>query len=159
MAEDPEAAADGLSGFTVFAASPREDVAYAKVFWNSLSLQPPLESRLVSGDITQRLRVAPAVGSDRCRCRLSSADKKARQKEIAFEMKMKAEQKAVYLEKAKKRKEILVLIQQRREQSIQRERVYRPYRPQRVSEPRLRPTSPDFNKEVEETYQALRMCD
>uniref|UniRef100_A0A4W3HN40 Cilia- and flagella-associated protein HOATZ n=1 Tax=Callorhinchus milii TaxID=7868 RepID=A0A4W3HN40_CALMI len=119
MAEDPEAAADGLSGFTVFAASPREDVAYAKVFWNSLSLQPPLESRLVSGDITQRLRVAPAVGSDRCRCRLSSADKKARQKEIAFEMKMKAEQKAVYLEKAKKRKEILVLIQQRREQSIQ----------------------------------------
>jgi len=44
--------------YTVFNGASQEDVAYAKVFWNSLSLQPPIESRLVSADIRQRLKVA-----------------------------------------------------------------------------------------------------
>lgn len=44
--------------YTVFDGASEEDVAYAKVFWNSLSLQPPIESRLVSADIRQRLKVA-----------------------------------------------------------------------------------------------------
>lgn len=44
--------------FTVFAGSSIEDVTYAKVFWSSVTLQPPLESRLVSASIRQRLKVA-----------------------------------------------------------------------------------------------------
>uniref|UniRef100_A0A672SVL5 Cilia- and flagella-associated protein HOATZ n=1 Tax=Sinocyclocheilus grahami TaxID=75366 RepID=A0A672SVL5_SINGR len=44
--------------YTVFDGASQEDVAYAKVFWSSLSLQPPIESRLVSADIRQRLNVA-----------------------------------------------------------------------------------------------------
>ncbi|KAG7483518.1 hypothetical protein MATL_G00039250 [Megalops atlanticus] len=43
---------------TVFSGSSQEDVSYATVFWNSVTLQPPLESRLVSADISQRLKVA-----------------------------------------------------------------------------------------------------
>jgi len=42
----------------VFSGSSEEDVEHAKCFWKSLTLQPPLESRLVSADIKQRLPVA-----------------------------------------------------------------------------------------------------
>lgn len=51
--------------YTVFDGASQEDVAYAKVFWNSLSLQPPIESRLVSADIRQRLNVAK---TPHCKC-------------------------------------------------------------------------------------------
>jgi hypothetical protein len=44
--------------FTEFSGCSPEDVAYAKTFWQSVQLQPPMESRLVSSDIKQRLRVA-----------------------------------------------------------------------------------------------------
>lgn len=50
---------------TVFDGASQEDVAYAKVFWSSLSLQPPIESRLVSADIRQRLRAAK---TPHCEC-------------------------------------------------------------------------------------------
>ncbi|XP_061188267.1 cilia- and flagella-associated protein HOATZ-like [Saccostrea echinata] len=46
--------------FTEFSGSSPEDMAYAKTFWQSVQLQPPMESRLVSSDIKQRLRVAPS---------------------------------------------------------------------------------------------------
>ncbi|KAK3527356.1 hypothetical protein QTP86_021934, partial [Hemibagrus guttatus] len=49
--------------YTVFEGSSQEDVAYAKVFWSSLCLQPPIESSLVSLDIRQRLKVAKAPQS------------------------------------------------------------------------------------------------
>uniref|UniRef100_A0A674IKP2 Cilia- and flagella-associated protein HOATZ n=1 Tax=Terrapene triunguis TaxID=2587831 RepID=A0A674IKP2_9SAUR len=34
------------AGLLVFAGSAERDVAFAKAFWNSVTLQPPLESRL-----------------------------------------------------------------------------------------------------------------
>ena len=34
-------------------------MAYAKTFWQSVQLQPPMESRLVSSHMNQRLKVAP----------------------------------------------------------------------------------------------------
>ncbi|XP_040181329.1 cilia- and flagella-associated protein HOATZ isoform X4 [Rana temporaria] len=42
----------------VFAGSSERDVMCSKIFWSSLTLQPPLESRLVSGNMEQRLRPA-----------------------------------------------------------------------------------------------------
>ncbi|XP_040282467.1 cilia- and flagella-associated protein HOATZ isoform X3 [Bufo bufo] len=48
----------GDDDYTVFAGSSEQDVMCSKIFWNSLTLQPPLESRLVSGDVEQRLRAA-----------------------------------------------------------------------------------------------------
>ncbi|XP_052372058.1 cilia- and flagella-associated protein HOATZ isoform X8 [Oncorhynchus keta] len=44
--------------FTVFDGSSPEDVSHAKQLWTSLSLLPPLESRLVNADIRQRLPIA-----------------------------------------------------------------------------------------------------
>lgn len=46
--------------FTEFSGSNEEDTNYAKTFWQSVHLQPPVESRLVSSDIKQRLRIAPS---------------------------------------------------------------------------------------------------
>ncbi|XP_041470976.1 cilia- and flagella-associated protein HOATZ-like [Lytechinus variegatus] len=40
---------------TEFSGSSDEDKACAKLFWQSVTLHPPIESRLVSGDIRQRL--------------------------------------------------------------------------------------------------------
>ncbi|XP_075694903.1 cilia- and flagella-associated protein HOATZ isoform X1 [Rhinoderma darwinii] len=48
----------GYDDYTVFAGSSEHDVMCSKIFWNSVTLQPPLESRLVSGDVEQRLRAA-----------------------------------------------------------------------------------------------------
>ncbi|KAH3880350.1 cilia- and flagella-associated protein HOATZ-like [Dreissena polymorpha] len=44
---------------TTFYGSSEEDVSYANNFWQSIQLHPPMESRLVSSDIKQRLKVAP----------------------------------------------------------------------------------------------------
>ncbi|KAL4226064.1 hypothetical protein ACF0H5_014052 [Mactra antiquata] len=45
--------------FTEFSGSSVEDISYATNFWQSIQLHPPMESRLVSSDIKQRLKVAP----------------------------------------------------------------------------------------------------
>ncbi|KAK3107002.1 hypothetical protein FSP39_004723 [Pinctada imbricata] len=46
--------------YTEFSGSTADDISYAKTFWQSIQLQPPVESRLVSSDIKQRLKVAPS---------------------------------------------------------------------------------------------------
>jgi len=45
-----------------FIGSSEEDVAFAKTFWQTVQLFPPMESRLVSSDIKQRLKIAPNCG-------------------------------------------------------------------------------------------------
>ena len=45
--------------YTEFSGSSIEDISYATNFWQSIQLHPPMESRLVSSDIKQRLKVAP----------------------------------------------------------------------------------------------------
>ncbi|XP_025100414.1 UPF0722 protein-like [Pomacea canaliculata] len=42
-----------------FTGCSEDEIGYAKTFWQSLQLLPPMESRLVSSDIKQRLRKAP----------------------------------------------------------------------------------------------------
>ena len=41
-----------------FSGSSESDIANAKTFWKSVTLLPPMESRLVSSDVRQRLKVA-----------------------------------------------------------------------------------------------------
>ncbi|XP_052779588.1 cilia- and flagella-associated protein HOATZ-like [Mya arenaria] len=50
---------------TTFYGSSQEDISYATNFWQSVQLHPPMESRLVSSDIKQRLKVAPASSQAR----------------------------------------------------------------------------------------------
>ncbi|XP_048418406.1 cilia- and flagella-associated protein HOATZ isoform X2 [Stegostoma tigrinum] len=172
MAEEPEAGvelepgpeADDRSSYTVFTGSSAEDVAYAKVFWSSLSLQPPLESRLVSGDIKQRLKVARAPGISRCavqccHCQPTEEDIKSKQLLIEAHMQLEAEEKARLLEKAKKREEILELINKQREERIRKELLALPYKPKRMTQSAPKPACPEISNEAEETYQILRQLD
>ncbi|XP_043533690.1 cilia- and flagella-associated protein HOATZ isoform X6 [Chiloscyllium plagiosum] len=159
---DPEA--EDRSRYTVFTGSAAEDVAYAKVFWSSLSLQPPLESRLVSGDIKQRLKVAQAPGHGRCtvqccHCQPTQEDIKSKQLLIEAHMQLKADEKARLLEKAKKRKEILELINKQREERVRKELLALPYKPKRMTQSPPKPACPETSNEAEETYQILRQFD
>ena len=49
--------------YVTFIGSSPEDISYASNFWQSIQLHPPMESRLVSSDIKQRLKVAPPSSS------------------------------------------------------------------------------------------------
>ncbi|KAJ8388314.1 hypothetical protein AAFF_G00134680 [Aldrovandia affinis] len=116
--------------FTVFAGSSQEDVAYAKVFWNSVTLQPPLESRLVSADISQRLKVARnpqqyvSTGHEP-----PMLDLRSEENLCAAYRKQQAEDRKRYLEMAKHRDEIITLLQRQREERIKKEMISLPYKP------------------------------
>ncbi|XP_029429486.1 UPF0722 protein C11orf88 homolog [Rhinatrema bivittatum] len=56
MAEDELCEVD--KRFMIFAGSSEQDIAFASFFWKSVTLHPPIESRLVSSEIQQRLKVA-----------------------------------------------------------------------------------------------------
>ena len=47
----------------VFSGTDRDTIEMAKSFWQSVTLQPPLESNLVAFNIKQRLPKAPQVQS------------------------------------------------------------------------------------------------
>lgn len=49
----------------IFSNSLPEDIACAKTFWQSIELNPPFESSLISADVKQRLRTAPHTGTTR----------------------------------------------------------------------------------------------
>ncbi|XP_064424716.1 cilia- and flagella-associated protein HOATZ isoform X3 [Latimeria chalumnae] len=115
--EEPESDLERF--YTVFAGSPEEDVAYAKVFWNSVALHPPLESRLISGDIKQRLKVAhPAQPTKNLVHLLPVEDPQCEQLFLQAREQKKAEERSRYLMRAKKREEIIALMRKQREERI-----------------------------------------
>ncbi|XP_072094292.1 cilia- and flagella-associated protein HOATZ isoform X4 [Mobula birostris] len=135
---------DSRSFYTVFAGSSQEEVANAKVFWSSVTLQPPLESRLVSSDIKQRLKVALSAGIKSCKercchCQLGQTDIKYKQLLVEAHMRLKADEK----ERCLKKKEQLAL----------------PYKSKKIMPTLPKPACPDFSNEAQETYQALRQFD
>ncbi|XP_037389414.1 cilia- and flagella-associated protein HOATZ isoform X1 [Pygocentrus nattereri] len=117
--------------FTVFEGSSQEDVAYAKVFWNSLSLQPPVESSLVSVDIRQRLKVAKSPQPPNRGPSLSSNPKNDEVLQRAYQRQMEDERKR-YMEMAKKRDEIMMLLKKQREERIKKEMISLQHKPRRL---------------------------
>ncbi|XP_016095017.1 cilia- and flagella-associated protein HOATZ, partial [Sinocyclocheilus grahami] len=84
--------------YTVFDGASQEDVAYAKVFWSSLSLQPPIESRLVSADIRQRLNVAKTPNSTNATAKQASWSKRDDEIQQDAYLKQKEEERQKYME-------------------------------------------------------------
>ncbi|XP_058865713.1 cilia- and flagella-associated protein HOATZ-like isoform X3 [Acipenser ruthenus] len=117
--EQTEGQSEFDSQCLVFAGSKEEDVDFAKVFWNSVSLHPPWESRLVSGDIRQRLKVA---NSSQQNARISHAPPAVDTRKEPFLLeayiKEKTEEKLGYLEKARKREDIMELLRKQRAERI-----------------------------------------
>ncbi|KAL7838553.1 hypothetical protein AOLI_G00269570 [Acnodon oligacanthus] len=153
-------ALDNLSAlekyFTVFEGSSQEDVAYAKVFWNSLSLQPPVESSLVYVDIRQRLKVAKTPQPTNHGPRHSSNSKNDEVLQRAYQKQMEDERKR-YMEMAKKRDEIMTLLKKQREERIKKEMISLQHKPRR-SDPTERvslKTPPEVLEQDIKEVQAL----
>ncbi|KAI3359312.1 hypothetical protein L3Q82_002625 [Scortum barcoo] len=102
---------------TVFEGSSPEDVSHARQLWSSLSLLPPLESRLESADVRQRLPVSrpqrsgsPAPGRPVPEPRSLPALRWRRE-----------EERRRYEAMAERRREILALLSRQRERRVRRE--------------------------------------
>ncbi|XP_062391525.1 cilia- and flagella-associated protein HOATZ isoform X2 [Sardina pilchardus] len=101
--------------YTIFVGSSPEDVSYATTFWNSLALQPPIESRLVSADISQRLKVAKDPS-------IKTAPRPGASRNDAIFEKVSEqrteEDRQKYKDMAKRRDQIMVLLKKQREERV-----------------------------------------
>ncbi|XP_029294162.1 cilia- and flagella-associated protein HOATZ [Cottoperca gobio] len=110
LAELPE-----QEDFTVFDGSSPEDVSHARQLWSSLSLLPPLESRLVSADIRQRLPVS------RPHCSSSAAGPRHPAPQTVPDLRQRREERQRFAAMAEQRREILALLSRQRDQRVQKE--------------------------------------
>lgn len=104
-----------------FDGSSPNDIPYAKLLWNSLSLLPPLESRLVSSDICQRLPVAHE------RTTIPKTPSSYPSKYYPFLQPL--EERKRYLALASQRDSIQTLLKKQKDARIKKEQVSRPYKP------------------------------
>uniref|UniRef100_A0A8D2LQ98 Cilia- and flagella-associated protein HOATZ n=1 Tax=Varanus komodoensis TaxID=61221 RepID=A0A8D2LQ98_VARKO len=169
----------------VFSGCSQQDAALAKSFWNSVTLQPPLESRLVprrdsdggggagsrkgsgvgagtrgsrEGSLEQRSGVArlgsrlAALQSQMSSC--GSSQEKEEEQDLEDTDAKKTEVKARYLEKAKKREEIIALLKKQREERILKESISHLHKPK--SKPQESKVKvPESNLEDQESVKAL----
>ncbi|XP_044933485.1 cilia- and flagella-associated protein HOATZ isoform X5 [Mustela putorius furo] len=108
-------------GLLVFTGSSEQDSTLAKQFWTAASLYPPNESQLVlPRGSSQRLPVArPSRRRPRETINVTAETRKIEE----------SEEKKKYLQKAKRRDEILQLLRKQREERISKELVSLPYKP------------------------------
>ncbi|XP_032393410.1 cilia- and flagella-associated protein HOATZ [Etheostoma spectabile] len=123
MSEPPELE-DIDKCFTVFDGSSPEDVSHARQLWSSMSLLPPLESRLVSADISQRLPVSRTQRSGSIMSKQPVA-----QPPSVPALRQRREERQRYVAMADQRREILALLRRQREQRIQKELLSLDFKP------------------------------
>ncbi|KAM9439136.1 cilia- and flagella-associated protein HOATZ [Salvelinus alpinus] len=143
--------------FTVFDGSSPEDVSHAKQLWTSLSLLPPLESRLVNADIRQRLPIAPTNHDETLLVvgeRLQEArHQKQRQEDRLQEarhQKQRQEERQRYMDMARQREETINMLHQQRKKRIQRETVSLLYKPRQRDRSERLALNPPEETDVEE---------
>ncbi|XP_023249584.1 UPF0722 protein C11orf88 homolog [Seriola lalandi dorsalis] len=112
--------------FTVFDGSSPEDVSHARQLWRSLSLLPPLESRLVSADIRQRL---PVSRPQRSSTAAAGPKPSALEPPSVHALRQRQEERQRYVAMADQRREILALLRRQRELRIQRELLSVDFKP------------------------------
>nr|XP_015797958.2 cilia- and flagella-associated protein HOATZ [Nothobranchius furzeri] len=103
----------------MFAGSSPEDVSHARQLWSSVSLPPPLESRLVSEDIHQRLPVSRPKGRGLSAAPVSRPS--VLQPPDVSVLLQKHEERRRYEAMADQRKEIMALLMKQRERRLQKE--------------------------------------
>ncbi|XP_007565091.1 cilia- and flagella-associated protein HOATZ [Poecilia latipinna] len=115
--------------FIVFEGSSSEDGSHARQLWKSIALLPPLESRLASADIRQRLPVARPQrrGTSHVDDPVPLTVCSERQRE---------DERRRYQAMADQKKEVMALLGRQRQQRIQRERLSAAVKPKnKVVEP------------------------
>ncbi|XP_077628815.1 cilia- and flagella-associated protein HOATZ isoform X2 [Crocuta crocuta] len=122
-------------GLLVFTGSSEQDSNLAKQFWITSSMYPTNESQLVlSRGSSQRLPVAKASRgcgvSEKTYLQPCFTEKNKSPDVTAETLKTRAsEEKEKYLQKAKRRDEILQLLRKQREERISKELISLPYKP------------------------------
>ncbi|XP_078613213.1 cilia- and flagella-associated protein HOATZ [Branchiostoma floridae x Branchiostoma japonicum] len=137
-----------VTGKTIFCGSSKEDVEYAKVFWKSITLQPPMESRLVSGDTRQRLKVASASFQPKNFAHEPVPDSPR------LTQFLEEAHRQEHVEETEKRRQLSIkkeqqqlLLQKQREERMQREEILRGHKPRQRTELIHLPTSSDEEQE------------
>ncbi|XP_041813862.1 cilia- and flagella-associated protein HOATZ [Chelmon rostratus] len=125
MSEAPEQE-DFEKLHTVFDGSSPEDVSHARQLWSSLSLLPPLESRLVSADIRQRL---PVSRPQRSAAAAAAPGLCAPLPPRVPALRQRQEERQRYAAMADQRREILALLGRQRERRIQKELISVAFKP------------------------------
>ncbi|KAM4827849.1 cilia- and flagella-associated protein HOATZ isoform 3-T3 [Thomomys bottae] len=108
-------------GLLVFAGCSEQEVSLAKQFWLGASMYPPTESQLVlSRGSSQRLAVAKPTKSTLSERNLGRSVEHMKNEDILAKAlkQQESEEKEKYLEKAKRREEILQLLRKQREERI-----------------------------------------
>ncbi|XP_023389530.1 UPF0722 protein C11orf88 homolog [Pteropus vampyrus] len=145
-------------GLMVFTGSSEQDANLAKQFWIAASMYPPNESQLVlSRGSSQRLPVAGSFKSNAPeKSYLQSFLKKNKGTDVIAEnLKIhESEEKEKYLQKAKRRDEILQLLRKQREERISKELISLPYKP-KTKVHKAKKVIPESDKEDQEEVKAL----
>ncbi|KAM5185889.1 cilia- and flagella-associated protein HOATZ [Callospermophilus lateralis] len=133
-------------GLLVFAGCSEQDANLAKQFWLGASMYPTNESQLVlSRGSSQRLPVARPTKNSVA----EDTDFIANTLRI-----QESEEKKKYLQKAKKRDEILQLLRKQREERITKELISLPYKP-KPKEHKAKEEVSETDKEDQEEVKAL----
>ncbi|XP_026892273.1 cilia- and flagella-associated protein HOATZ isoform X2 [Acinonyx jubatus] len=133
-------------GLLVFTGSSEQDSSLAKQFWVAASMYPTNESQLVlSRGSSQRLRVARASRGGATESPDITAETLKTQQ---------SEDKEKYLQKAKRRDEILQLLRKQREERISKELVSLPYKPKAKGH-KAKKVIPESDKEDQQEVKAL----
>ncbi|KAF4008867.1 hypothetical protein G4228_000530 [Cervus hanglu yarkandensis] len=143
----PEESCEALpQGLLVFTGSSDRDANLAKQFWIGASMYPPNESQLVlSRGSSQRLPVARPSRSNAPESRDVTAETLKIQE---------SEEKKKYLQKAKKRDEIIQLLRKQREERISKELISLPHKPKGKVH-KARKGISESDKEDQEEVKAL----
>ncbi|XP_061701697.1 cilia- and flagella-associated protein HOATZ [Syngnathoides biaculeatus] len=149
MSAPPERNRDGsIDVLTVFSGSSPEDVSHARQLWRSLCMPTPLESRLVSADIPQRLPVSRPERSVH-----SGPPPPRAQPPTLNAAQQREDERQRYLSMAAQRKETLALLRRQREQRIQKELLSAAFKPKAPGDKTPRENTTDLNMEEEMVRQ------
>lgn len=130
MSAQAEAPGPGESedSLTVFDGSSPEDASHARQLWSSLSLLPPLESRLVSADIHQRLPVYRPQRGGTAAASPAPKDLTPEPPNVPA-LRQRQEERQWYAAMADQRREILATLRRQRKKRIQKELVSVAFQP------------------------------
>lgn len=142
------------SDFIVFDGSSPADVSHARKLWSSVSLLPPLESRLQSADIRQRLPVSRPQRD----CTVAGPTPKRSSPEphgvLQRRREEEEEERRRYVAVADRRREILALLRRQREQRIHEELVSMAFKPKvKVGKDKKRRNLSDGDEELVKELQ------
>ncbi|XP_053223391.1 cilia- and flagella-associated protein HOATZ isoform X1 [Podarcis raffonei] len=148
--------------FLAFTGSCEQDVTLAKSFWNSVTLQPPLESRLGprrdSASCSSSRKGSRSEASSGTSLQIprtpdnKKEDDKSTDNSVAGEIDLKEQ----HIKKSKKREEIIALLKKQREERIAKEMVSDPHKPKtRPRESEIKKKVPDSDLEDKESVSAL----